>query len=122
MNESVEVFLVRLIHGTVFSNYKFSKLRDFLEKVSVIPRKKHINSVLANFQAWIQFPRIVAARGVYLAHKYQPTCFPKRLPNTNVGYTRKIHAKTNCIRHESRSIVFVHSQEKHFSSKKHTAP
>ena len=64
MNESVEAFLVRLINGTVFSNYKFSKLRDFLEKVSVIPDEMHINSVFTSFKTLNQFPRIVTARGV----------------------------------------------------------
>ena len=53
MKESVKAFLVRLIDGTVFSNCKFSKLRDIIKKVSVILRKMHINSVLAKFEAMI---------------------------------------------------------------------
>ena len=75
MKKSVESFLVRLINGTVFSNYKFSKLRGILKKVSVILLEMHINSVLANFEALLQFPRIVTALGVELAHTYQPKYF-----------------------------------------------
>ena len=122
MKESVEAFLVRLIDGTVFSNYKFSKLRDILKKVSVILREMHIYSVLAKFEALIQLPRIVTALGVELAHKYQPKYFSKRLKNTNVGFTREKHAKIHSTRHGSRSIVFVHPQKKRFSSKKHIRP
>ena len=64
MNESVELLLVILSRGTVFSNYRFSKLRDFLEKVSVIPDEMHINSVFVSFKTLIQFSTIVTARGV----------------------------------------------------------
>ena len=122
MKESVEAFLVRLIDGTICSNYKFSKLRGILKKVSVILREMHLNSVLAKFEALIQLTRIVTALRVELAHKYQPKYFSKRLKNTNVGTTREIHAKTHSNSHESRSIVLLHPKKKSVPSRKHIRP